>query len=170
MSVKVKKEIVDLLSMKEKMDVIVFDYIDTANHWSKAFKSLSAMLHQLMSHYKSYVQSNEGQPPASNSYWLLFADLSAKLAYFNALTMFELQKEQAETHVDIERLLLLAGYGLPTIDNEENEEMLEQIVDLYKKLSIKNIKQKAEEFEATIIQNKGSVQEALSYFHTIWVK
>lgn len=170
MTVKVKNDIIDLLGMKEQMDVIVFDYIDTSKHWSKALKGLSSMLQQVVSHYKSYVKRSNGQPPAANSYWLLFADLSAKLAYFNALVMHELQREKSQiaNDLEIENLLLLAGYGLPAIENEENEELLEQIFDLYKKLPIENSKEKAVAFEANVRKNNGNVKEAIAYFHSKW--
>lgn len=171
MAVKVKSDIMDLLSMKEKMDVIVFDYIDTSKHWAKAFKGLSSMLHQAMDHYKAYVKKHDGQVPAANSYWLLFADLTAKLAYFNALVMYELQSEKDITinQQELENLVLLAGFGLPAIDNEENAELLDEIFKLYKKLPIANAKKQASEFEQLVRDNNGSVKEALHYFHKKWI-
>ena len=54
MEVKVKGEYMDLLAMKEKMDVIVFDYIDTSHHWLRALKGLSTLLNQATKFYKSY--------------------------------------------------------------------------------------------------------------------
>ena len=171
MAVKVKNDIMDLLGMKEKMDVIVFDYIDTSKHWAKAFKGLSSMLHQAIDHYKAYVKKHDGQIPAANSYWLLFADLTAKLAYFNALVMHELQNEKDVTinQQELENLVLLAGFGLPAIDDEENEELLKEIFKLYKKLPIANVKKQALEFEKSVRENNGSVKEALQYFHTKWI-
>lgn len=167
MSVRAKSELIDLLGMREKMDVIVFDYIDTSQHWQKALKGLSFLFNQVMSHFKSYVKNNDGQSPTANSYWLLFADVSAKLAYFTALATYELHNEQGGeiNSEDLERLLFIAGYSLPAIENEENESLLEQIFELYKKLPIQGIEKKVIEFEETVQKNNGNLKAAIAFLH-----
>ena len=171
MEVKVKGEYIDLFAMREKMDVIVFDYIDTSHHWLKALKGLSTLLNQATKYYKSYVQKNNGQFPAANSYWLLFADVTSKLAFFTAWASYEVQIKQDEAlnSVELERLLQLAGYGLPAIEDEENEVILEHVFDLYQKLPIPNIEEKVKAFEQDVRSKKGNLKNALAYFQEVLI-
>lgn len=178
MEIKLESKLLDIIDMKERMDVIVFDYMDTSNNWSKAYKELDHIFTQLCDFYKEYVSNRDGEIPSSfsnltaNTYWTLFANLTAGLAYFKALASYELQCEQGKeiNCLEIEQLLLIAGYGNSIIEEEsENEsaDLVKEVLELYRKLPIQS--EKIAEFEKTVNSNK-SLNSYLAFFYKTLIK
>ncbi|MEG0261207.1 MAG: hypothetical protein RR651_15165, partial [Lysinibacillus sp.] len=71
MGIQIIGDHLDIVALQEKMNGIVFDYMDTSNNHEKAVKELKPMFVQVTSFYKSYVDNREGELPTANTYWHL---------------------------------------------------------------------------------------------------
>ncbi len=72
-----------LAQLQEKVDEIIFDYIDTSKNWGKAYKGLNNLFQQTVQFYEKYVDENN--IPEANVYWTLFLDVVGRLIYFKTL-------------------------------------------------------------------------------------
>ena len=131
MEIQVIRDHLDIVKLQEKMNSIVFDYLDTSNNYTKAMRSLTPLYTQVTTFYKEYLGARAGELPKANTYWHLFIDCSAKLCYFLAASIFYASNELQKTPEKVESLLTIAAYSLPSIEQEENEEFLTAIFALY---------------------------------------
>lgn len=131
MEIQVIRDHLDIVKLQEKMDSIVFDYLDTSNNYMKAMRELKPLYTQVTTFFKEYVDGRAGELPSTNTYWHLFLDNSAKLCYFLAMAIYYSSNELQKTPEKVERLLEIAARSLPSIEQEENEEFLTAILSMY---------------------------------------
>ncbi|MEK4628032.1 MAG: GTPase [Solibacillus sp.] len=128
MNIELKNDLLNLPSLQQQVDTIVFDYIDTKPNWSKAFEQLDELLQKMAVTFNNYVERNEGELPKSSTYWVLFMDIASKLLYFTGLAHSNLineKDEEAKAH--IVNMYKLSAVCLPNPIREENEEVLSEI-------------------------------------------
>lgn len=162
MKMQVKREHLDIMELQEKMDRIVFDYIDTSNNYRKAMRDLNQLYTQVTSFYKDYMDEYTDEIPPSNTYWFLFIDCSAKLCYFLAASIYYASNELQETPETVEKLLETAARILPNIDQEDNEAFLTAIFDLYTEIVADDTK--VVRLRDEVLVQKGNVTQCLQQF------
>ena len=162
MEIQVIREHLDIVKLQEKMNSIVFDYIDTSNNYKKAMRELDQLYTQVTAFYKDFIDGRAGEIPSTNTYWYLFIDCSAKLCYFLALSTYYASNELQKTPAKVEKLLETAARTLPNIEQEENEEFLTAVFALY--TEIVEDAQKTVTLREEVLARKGSVQDCLQQF------
>ena len=124
MDTTVKAKELDIISIHEQVDEIIFNNIDTAANYQDAYKVLAQKLDEVLQFLKRYLQANKLDVPPSNTYWTLFAGLVSKLMYFKAYTMWKLDHGKVEEMKD---LFIASACVLPNKETEAAEEILEDI-------------------------------------------
>ena len=153
MNLKLKLNELDIISMQEQLDEIVFNHIDTSANYEQAYKQIAPKLDEALQFLQRYLQANGVETPPGNTYWILFAGLISKLAYFKAFTMWKLQHGSAE---EMNRLFITSAYVLPNKETEVNEEILEDIAAHY------TLFQQQAGHEATIDLHKEALAQKFS--------
>ena len=97
MNIQVKNNILNLAELQEKLNRVVFDYVDTTQKWEKAQENLQHLQLQLVEYFEQYISRNDGALPSGNPYWVLFLDLASRLVYFNNLVKQNVVPELDET-------------------------------------------------------------------------
>ena len=165
MKVQVKREHLDIMKLQDKMDRIVFDYIDTSNNYRKAISELNQLYTQVTAFYKEFTDGCADEMPPSNTYWFLFIDCSAKLCYFLASSIYYASNELQETPEKVAVLLETAARILPNHEQEENELFLKEIFNLYSEVVADE--SKTERLRNEVIAHKGNVTYCLEQFKQI---
>ena len=60
MEIQVIRDHLDIVKLQEKMNAIVFDYLDTSNNYPKAMRELNPLYIQVTTYYKEYVNQRAG--------------------------------------------------------------------------------------------------------------
>ncbi len=162
MEIQVIREHLDIVKLQEKMNSTVFDYLDTSNNYTKAMRALTPLYTQATTFYKEYLVAKAGELPKANTYWHLFIDCSAKLCYFLAASTYYSSNELQKTPEKVGRLLTIAARSLPSIEQEENEELLAAIIALYGEV-IKD-DDKVAALREEVLAQKGDVKQCLQQF------
>ena len=165
MKMQVKREHLDIMELQEKMDRIVFDYIDTSNNYRKAMRDLNQLYTQVTSFYKDYMDEYTDEIPPSNTYWFLFIDCSAKLCYFLAASIYYASNELQETPQKVEQLLETAARCLPNLEQEENEEFLKAIFNLYAEIVADETQ--TVQLRDEVLEQNGNVTQCLKHFKQV---
>lgn len=160
--IQVIRDHLDIVKLQEKMNTIVFDYLDTSNNYPKAMRELNPLYTQVTTFYKEYVDSKAGELPGANTYWHLFIDCSAKLCYFLAESMYYSSNELQKTPEKVEQLLTIAAFSLPSIEQEENEQLLLAIFALYSE--VVEDEEKIASLRNAVLEQKGAVKQCLQQF------
>ena len=128
MKIQVKNNILNLAELQEKLNRVVFDYVDTTQKWEKAQENLQDLQSQMVVYFEQYISRNEGALPSGNPYWVLFLDLASRLVYFNSLVKQNLVSDLDEaTRNEIANAYEMAANIFPYKQSEENDEFLEEI-------------------------------------------
>ncbi|MFJ7734323.1 hypothetical protein ACIQXF_20950 [Lysinibacillus sp. NPDC097231] len=162
MEIQVIRDHLDIVKLQEKMNAIVFDYLDTSNNYPKAMRQLNPLYIQATTFYKEYVDNRAGEIPSANTYWHLFIDSCAKLCYFLAASTYYSSNELQQTPKKVERLLKIAAISLPNIEQEENEQLLSAIFALYSE--IVEDEEKITLLRNEVLTQKGAVKQCLQQF------
>lgn len=162
MEIQVKRDHLDIVKLQEKMDSIVFDYLDTSSNYRKATRELNQIYTQVTSFYKDFITGRAGEIPPSNTYWFLFIDCSAKLCFFLATAIYYSSNELQETPIKVEKLLEIAARSLPNIHQEENEEFLTAVFTLY--TEVVGDETKTNTLREEVLAQKGAVTNCLQHF------
>ena len=118
----------NLVELQEKLNRVVFDYVDTTQKWEKAHEDLQHLQSQIIEHFDQYVRHNDGALPKGNSYWVLFLDLASRLVYFNNLVKQNIDGDLNEiTRNEVAAAYEMAAKILPYKKSEESDELLEEI-------------------------------------------
>ena len=121
--------LLNLLSIQNKMEQTVFDYVDTTTNMQKAFTTLDELLHQMVNNFNATVESMEGQLPQSSTYWVLFMDIAARLVYFNGLTSAELiNQNDSDAKEHTLNLYKLSAKCMPNPNEENSEQFIEEVI------------------------------------------
>lgn len=162
MEIQVIRDHLDIVKLQEKMNAIVFDYLDTSNNYPKAMRELNPLYIQVTTYYKEYVNQRAGELPKANTYWHLFIDCCAKLCYFLAASTYYSSNALQKTPEKVEHLLKIAAYTLPSIEQEENEQLLEDIMALL--TEVLEDEEKATNIRNEVLSQKGEVKQCLQQF------
>ncbi|MGM9945364.1 MAG: hypothetical protein ACI33M_10500 [Lysinibacillus sp.] len=128
MNIQVKNNILNLAELQEKLNRVVFDYVDTTQKWEKAQEHLQQLQSQMVVYFEQYISRNEGSLPSGNPYWVLFLDLASRLVYFNSLVKQNLMTDFDEAkRNEIANAYEMAAKIFPYKQSEENDEFLEEI-------------------------------------------
>lgn len=128
MNIQVKNNILNLVELQEKLNRVVFDYVDTTQKWEKAQENLQHLQSQIVVYFEQYISRHEGALPSNNPYWVLFLDLASRLVYFNNLVKQNLMSDLDEaTRNEIATAYEIAAKIFPYKQSEENDEFLEEI-------------------------------------------
>lgn len=162
MEIQVIRDHLDIVKLQEKMNAIVFDYLDTSNNYPKAMRELNPLYIQVTTYYKEYINQRAGELPKANTYWHLFIDCCAKLCYFLAASTYYSSNALQETPEKVEHLLTIAAYSLPSIEQEENEQLLEDIMALL--TEVLEDEEKVTNIRNEVLSQKGEVKQCLQQF------
>lgn len=161
MNIEVKNELLNLPSLKFKIDEIVFDHIDTKPNWSKAYSMLDEILQKVANNYNASIRRNNGEMPKSSTYWVLYMDIAAKLIYFTGLShahLIDEQDDEAKSH--IVKLYQKSAACLPNATLENNEEFLEELQKSIEEITPHND-------VTTEITTNHSIEECLAEFYAL---
>lgn len=162
MEIQVIRDHLDIVKLQEKMNNIVFDYLDTSNNYPKAMRELNPLYTQVTTFYKNYVDERAGEIPSANTYWHLFIDCCAKLCYFLAASTYYSSNALQKTPEKVEQLLTIAAFSLPSIEQEENEQLLLAIFTLYSE--VVEDEEKTTSLRNVVLEQKGAVKQCLQQF------
>ncbi|SOC02379.1 hypothetical protein SAMN05880501_10323 [Ureibacillus xyleni] len=152
---------VNLLRLKESMDEIIFNNIDTSQNWEKAYSSLSELLDQFVEYYISATQVANGETPKVNTFWMMFLDIISKLIYFQSLSYYKMQSEKsAKVIEETKDLFTLAANCIPNVQKIVNAEFLNEIANSFEEIEQSN----GVSFERMILQKDNQPQECLKHF------
>ena len=128
MNIQVKNNILNLAELQEKLNRVVFDYVDTTQKWDKAQENLQQLQSQMVVYFEQYVSRNEGALPSGNPYWVLFLDLASRLIYFNNLVKQNLLSNIDEaTQNEIANAYEISAKIYPYKQSEESDEFLDEV-------------------------------------------
>ena len=128
MNIQVKNNILNLAELQEKLNRVVFDYVDTTQKWEKAQENLKQLQSQMVVYFKQYIERNEGALPSGNPYWVLFLDLASRLIYFNNLVKQNLMSDLDQvTKNEIANAYEISAKIYPYKQSEESDEFLEEV-------------------------------------------
>ena len=135
MSSKQLNNVINLAEFQQKMDEIVFDYIDTKPNWEKAYTLLDELLEQSTRYFVDYVERN-GELPSVSAYWVLFTDFNAKLIYFTTLALsHRTQKSKGITDEILSKRYNIAAKCIVNTKSEENINFMQEIEESFKEVS-----------------------------------
>lgn len=128
MNIQVKNNILNLAELQEKLNRVVFDYVDTTQKWDTAQENLQQLQSQMVVYFEQYVSRNEGTLPSGNPYWVLFLDLASRLIYFNNLVKQNLLSNIDEAmQNEIANAYEISAKIYPYKQSEEGDEFLDEI-------------------------------------------
>ncbi|MEG0385230.1 MAG: GTPase [Solibacillus sp.] len=161
MNIEVKNELLNLPSLKFKVDEIVFDHIDTKPNWSKAYSMLDEVLQKMANNYNASIRRNNGEIPKGSTYWVLYMDIAAKLIYFTGLSHAHvIDEHDVEAKMHIVKLYQKSAACLPNASLEINEEFVEELIK-----SIEVISPQSD--VPTEITTNHSIEECLAEFYAL---
>ena len=135
MSLVFSNNVLNLADLQQKMEEIVFDYIDSKPNWEKAYMLLDEMLEQTTRYFVDQVQ-DKGELPQPSVYWTLFTELNAKLIYFTTLALKNREKKSSGiTNEVLANRFETAAECLVNIHTEENEEFVKEIQATFEEVS-----------------------------------
>ncbi len=152
----------NLLQLKETMDEIVFDYIDSTQKWEKAYEEIDELLNNTVNFYNNHV-IKEGGVPKQNTYWVLFMDIASKLIYFHTMAYYQLKKQQnLDVSKEVLQLYKIAANCIPDVRKLANAEFLIEVAQRYEEIELYNGKQG--EFERIILEQNNRANDCINAF------
>ncbi|MFC7684569.1 hypothetical protein [Ureibacillus sp. GCM10028918] len=152
----------DLLQLKEQLDEIVFNYIDTSQKWEVAYSKLDSLLENVTAYYDSYMEAN-GDKPKENTTAVLFLNVSYKLIYFHTISFYHLKETNQEVVKErVLELLTLAANCIPDVNKENHIAYLQEIAASFEEIS--NIQGKQQEFEKLNLERNSSIVDCFDTF------
>ena len=156
------KNAVYLLQLKEQLDEIVFNDIDTSRKWEVAYSKLDSLLENATMYYNGFKEAY-GDKPKENTTAILFLNVSYKLIYFHTISYYhsnETDKESVKNQAL--ELLLLAANCIPDARNETHAEYLDEIAKSYEEIS--QIQGKQVEFKNSIIEQNNRIIDCFNSY------
>lgn len=128
--------VLNIATLQQKMETVVFDYIDSTQNWPIAYKKLNELFTQTVNYFNQYVATHDGQLPKVNTYWSLYLSIASQLIYFTALAKLNAEVVQGEQlKEDVAKAYKVALNCLPNRTSEESEQFLEEVVKSYAALT-----------------------------------
>ena len=125
------KGLLNLATLSQKADEIIFDYIDSKPNWEKAVKYLDVLLEECTNFFLKTMEKNN-ELPKGNTYWNLFLEINAKLIYFSTLALQHFdQKSNGITNDVLKKRYETSAICLTNVQNEEASNFLEEIKSSY---------------------------------------
>lgn len=154
-------EAVKLIRLKEKMDEIIFNDIDTSQNWERAYLSLGELLERFVDYYNTAVANDES--PKENTFWMMFLDISSKLIFFHSLSYYKMQTEKSVKVIEeVKELFTIAANCIPNVQKIVNAQFLNEIASSYEELELLNVKEGS--FERTILIQNNKPQTCFEHF------
>lgn len=163
MSTKVPlKNALHILQLKEQMDEVVFNYIDTSQKWEVAYSELDVLLEKTTGYFESYMEAS-GDKPEGNTTAVLFLNVAYKLIYFHTISYYHLEEtDQAAVRDKVLDLLTLAAKCIPDVHKENNAEYLGEIAKSYEEISREQGNQQG--FNKVILEKKPKIEDCFAHF------
>lgn len=157
--IEIKNNLLKVTQLQDKVDEIVFDYIDTSKNWGKAYKGLNNLFQQTVQFYGKYV--NEHGIPNTNVYWSLFLDVVGRLIYFK--TLAEKHLTDLKTDEDVENIIegfVVAANCLSNVTENNEHNLLDEISESFEEIQLLDgVKGK---FKQAIVDKNNTLEESLS--------
>ncbi|MBD8026795.1 hypothetical protein H9636_08995 [Ureibacillus sp. Re31] len=154
----------NLVELNDRMEEIVFNYIDTTQNWKKAYTNLDELVKSAVNHFNHVVQAN-GELPKENTYWVLYMNVVCKLLYFHTISNYHLQMNiDQDVKKEVLNLLTVAANCIPDVHMEDNAEFLKELATSYENIELYNGKQG--EFEKMIVAQNNRVIDCIKTFST----
>ena len=136
MEVSISNNVLNIATLQQKMETVVFDHIDSTQNWPVAYKKLDELFKQTVNYFNQYVANNGRQLPKTNTYWTLYLNIASQLVYFTALAKSNVEAGQySEVKENIAKAYKVALDCLPASNSEENEQFLEEVIKSYTALT-----------------------------------
>ncbi|KGR74465.1 hypothetical protein [Ureibacillus sinduriensis] len=153
---------VNLLQLKEQLDEIVFNYIDTNQKWDIAYSKLDSLLKKVLGYYESYMKAN-GDNPKENTTANLLLNMSYKLIFFHTVSYYRLKETNQEAvKVRVLELLSLAANCIPDVQKENHAEYLEEIAEVYSEIS--KVQGSQQKFVEGILEKNNRITDCFASF------
>lgn len=153
---------VNLLQLKEQLDEIVFNYIDTHQQWDIAYSKLDSLLQNVIGYYESYMKAN-GDIPKENTTANLLLNMSYKLIFFHTISYYHLKETNQEAVKDRTlELLSLAANSIPDAQRENHSEYLEEIAKSYAEIS--KVQGSQQKFVEAILEQNNRITDCFASF------
>lgn len=123
---KTKGDLLDVMSLQEQIDQVVFDYFDTSVRHEIAHEQLMKLFTEVRTYFTDYLAKNDGVLPAASTYWHMFVSCASQLSYFLAITTLTTAKQPQDTALALE-YATLAVQTLPHLKTEDDELMVEEM-------------------------------------------
>jgi len=160
--VEINNGLLNVAQLHEKVDEIIFDYIDTSKNWGKGYKGLNNLFQQTVQFYVKYVDENGN--PKSNLYWTLFLDVVGRLVYFRTLAEKHLTDLPTNENVDnFIKGYVVAAACLQNANTNQEHELLDEINESFKEIHPSNSEKGI--FNHSILENTNSLEEVLLEFY-----
>ena len=151
-----------LLQIKEQLDEIVFNYIDTSQKWEVAYTKLDALIEKATIYYNGFMEAY-GDKPKENTTAILFLNISFKLIYFHTISFYHLKETNQEVVKEqVLELLTLAANCIPDVQKENHAEYLNEIAKSYEEIS--QVKGKQAEFERSILEQNNRIGDCFNFY------
>lgn len=151
-----------LLQIKEQLDEIVFNYIDTSQNWKVAYLELDSLLDKAAILYSGFKEAN-GDRPRENTNAILFLNVSYKLIYFHTISYYHsIETNREAVKAQALELLTLAANCIPNVQKENHAEYLSEIAKSYEEIS--QIQGKKQVFEKTILEQNNKIVDCLNSY------
>lgn len=151
----------NLLQLKEQMDEVVFNYIDTSNKWERAYSELDGLLISIVDFFNSQITS-EGLPK-QNTYWILFMDITSRLIYFHTFAFYQMKKlQQEDVTKEVLQSYLIAANCIPDVRKLANAEFLLEVAHSFEEIEL--YKGKQGEFERAILEQNNQASDCIEAF------
>ncbi|KGR74984.1 hypothetical protein [Ureibacillus manganicus] len=163
----IKNDLLNVAQLQEKVDEIIFDYIDTSQNWGKAFKGLNNLFQQTLQFFVKYVDEN-GIPNA-NVYWSLYLDVVGRLVYFK--TLAERNLSDLKTDEDVDNFIEgfeVAANCLPHENLNDEHELLDEICESYEGIQL--FEGERGKFKKSILEKNTSMTGSLSILYNYFIK
>ncbi|CDZ99907.1 hypothetical protein BN1050_00356 [Metalysinibacillus saudimassiliensis] len=125
-----KGDLLDVMSLQEQIDHIVFDYMDTSVRHEIAHEQLNELFTEVQQYFASYIMKNNGVLPDASTYWLMFVSCVSQLSYFLSITTFTTAQQSADKTQAVQ-YAELAVATLPQMKNEDDELLVDEMNEKY---------------------------------------
>lgn len=125
-----KGDLLDVMSLQEQIDHIVFDYMDTSVRHEIAHEQLNELFAEVQQYFTNYVKKNNGVLPDASTYWHMFVSCVSQLSYFLSITTFTIS-QQATDKMQALQYAQLAVATLPQMKSEDDELLVNEMQEQY---------------------------------------
>ncbi|GGG27275.1 hypothetical protein GCM10007425_22300 [Lysinibacillus alkalisoli] len=127
-----KGDLLDIMSLQEQVEQIVFDYMDTSVRYEIAYEQLNPLFQETINYYMTYLDKQQALPTAS-TYWHMFASTTAQLSFFLSVVLLSTAKTDEQRKEGM-TLAHIAVTSLPYVQAESIDLVVQEMNDTYTRL------------------------------------